>query len=193
MRLPSRLSQAAAQQRRVAGREFRSAWGGKRVKTVEGMVVFVQPGAEQLQQLQQLQLQQQPRQQQQRQPDHGKTVLLPTADIPCVIMSRKVRPAAKGESGKFVQLRPLHTALRHLLLDEVHSSQLVPLHAHFASAWSRHGEEGGEGDGSDCAMRDALVAAVQQQRDRFATAQPVAQLFADFAPGVAVPDELLAN
>lgn len=156
----------------LGGRARRAAWGGKSIKTAPGTVLFVEAeallarigGAA-----------------------GGEDASLRehAGDVPCQVVSREVRPAPRGESGKYVTLQPLHAALEHRTLGFVHSTDLLPMHARFGDAWQRHGEGGG------CAFRAALLAAVRAQRDGVASHLEPADLFRHFAPPDApVPAEL---
>jgi tRNA pseudouridine65 synthase len=152
---------AATQRRAVvdrveAGRTRRSEWGGKRVKTVPGTVVFVEPdallGAVSVAIAAAISTGGDPGGTEGRM-EVGLGLWLTrdaAADVPCEVLSVEVREAPKGESGKYLTVRPLHANLSSLVLDELHVSSLAPLHARFAGAWGRHGSDrdGHDGDGT---------------------------------------------
>lgn len=191
------MRKADAAERVAAERERRSAWGGKPIKTVEGMVVFVESQA----------LLDGIASYSDQHRDAGSAAAdvavalrsCDARDVPCQIISRELRPAARGESGKFMVLRPLLPSISHLQIREVHSSALAPMHAHFGEAWGRHatcagraalGEAASAGGSPGDSMRDALIEAVRRQQACVATRVSSAELFRSFAPGADVPASL---
>eukprot|EP00967_Tisochrysis_lutea_P016918 scaffold19129_cov37-Tisochrysis_lutea.AAC.1 len=202
---------AEIEARIAAAREKRSAWGGKRVKTIESTVVFVQPDAflNSLANFSSCMYG--------CGPMNGTSPMLAVdlaGDVPCEITGREVRPARPGESGKFVRVRPLLSSLAHLEVAEIHVTDLVPMHAWFRDAWARHGEvcidemqgdhpvieenSENDSDGSNVAegndhgvgMRRALIEAIKQQQAAVATRVSPAELFSSFAPEFDVPLEI---
>mmetsp|Transcript_9839 Transcript_9839/g.31705 ORF Transcript_9839/g.31705 Transcript_9839/m.31705 type:complete len:244 (-) Transcript_9839:205-936(-) len=191
------MRKADAAERVAAERERRSAWGGKPIKTVEGMVVFVESQA----------LLDGIASYADQHRDAGSAAAdvavalrsCDARDVPCQIISRELRPAARGESGKFMVLRPLLPSISHLQIREVHSSALAPMHARFGEAWGRHatcagrvalGEAASAGGSPGDSMRDALIEAVRRQQACVATRVSSAELFRSFAPGADVPASL---